>query len=164
MRRKTLAWTMALVLGGALLAPATRAGDQEWAVAGKVLTGIAALHLLTGMAPVPPPITLHPPVPPRVTVHSSRSRGHSYHRSSCSPQVSYRTHRKVYYRPAVVQRRQPAHCGTLVAPHCDNPVVVHMDGGRRIYQPRIHGHQAYMQIWSDVSRSWVTLKLYPSIY
>jgi len=63
---------LALVLAAALpLAPASTAlaGNQEWAVAGKILTGLLTLRVLhnaahRGQQPAPAPVMIRPGLPP----------------------------------------------------------------------------------------------------
>lgn len=46
----------------------------------------------------------------------------------------------------------------------DEPVIVTLEDGRRIYQPRVHGARAILQQWSDLEERWVDIREYPSVY
>jgi hypothetical protein len=66
-RMKTSALTWMAVAGMmATSTPTTKAGDREWAVAGKVLTGVAVGSILTRAFCEPPP-----PPPPTVVVYTA---------------------------------------------------------------------------------------------
>ena len=102
-----------IVLAVALLALAgsqvqnAKAGDREWAVVGKVLTGIAAVDILSHAfapqpayyAPAPAPVTYCPPAAPVV-----------YQPAPVFYQtpVVYRPAPTVIYRPPVYVRSAPA--------------------------------------------------------
>ena len=46
-----------------------------------------------------------------------------------------------------------------------DPVIRYIEcGTRRIYQPRIRGHVAYVQRWSSCDNNWVTIGTCESIY
>ena len=45
-----------------------------------------------------------------------------------------------------------------------DPVIVYLNSGRRLYQPRIHGHIAFVQIWSSYNQTWVTIGEHPSVW
>lgn len=45
-----------------------------------------------------------------------------------------------------------------------DPVIVYLESGRRLYQPRLRGHVAFIQIWSSYNQTWVTIGEHPSIW
>ena len=122
-----------------------QAGQREWATAGKILTGV-----VIGGAVL----------------------------NSCTPRATHT--RIVYERP--VYRPQPAYyfsdpprCERPVmrscppprfepAPECREPIIRYMADGRRLYQPPMHGHPAFIQVWSEVKDEWVSVKEHPSIW
>lgn len=122
-----------------------QAGQREWATAGKILTGV-----VIGGAVL----------------------------NSCTPRATHT--RIVYERP--VYRPQPTYyfsdpprCERPVmrscppprfepAPECREPIIRYMADGRRLYQPPMHGHPAFIQVWSEVKDEWVSVKEHPSIW
>jgi hypothetical protein len=151
----------AIVAAACLFPAASFAGDKEWATAGKILTGVVGLQFLQ-----------------KAHKHSSHSyssncgtRSHSYHRPHHSHSHGH-VHKQVTVvhaancgcsscRPApVVHRTTTIYKGTV--PHCSNPVVLEVNSTRRIFQPRIKGHTAYLQILDQ--GQWITLREYPSVY
>jgi hypothetical protein len=45
-----------------------------------------------------------------------------------------------------------------------DPVIIDTADGRRLYQPRIHGHPAFIQVWSDYHGEWIIVSQHPSIW
>ncbi len=45
-----------------------------------------------------------------------------------------------------------------------DPVIVYLESGRRLFQPRLRGHMAFIQIWSSYNHTWVTIGQHPSIW
>ena len=178
MKRKfTLASATLLLF--ALVAPQASAGDKDWANAGKVLAGVVGFGILHNALSSNHHGSHHGSRHSTTYYSSSRSypscRSTSY---SYRPSYNYR-HQPTYYHTEVI-RPVPTpvyHTTTVVrepvpvytpapAPVVSgsNPVVVPLENGRRLFQPRIKGHVAYLQVYSEHSGSWVTLKEYPSLY
>ena len=78
MKTRYTATCTALVLAGLAVQPVAHAGDREWAVAGKVLTGIAAVGVISRLVEPAPTVVYQPapvvyqtvvaaPPPPQVT-------------------------------------------------------------------------------------------------
>jgi hypothetical protein len=63
-------------------------------------------------------------------------------------------------RPPVCEIRQVV---VIEQPRTE-PIIQYLEDGRRIYQPPVRGCTAYLQIWSEVSREWVSIREYPSIW
>ncbi len=196
---KTLSQTkLGAALGATLIAmtalwPApAQASDKEWATAGKVLAGLAAVAVVGQAARhydsdsryertvyvrpesryCPPPVSYCPP-PRRV-----------FFVPSYRPVVEYRTVQ--YVTPAPVVREiivQPAppppaekveiHNHYESAPPAaatpptasdGDSVIVNIEEGRRLYQPKVRGAKAYLQVWSELEQKWLSVKEYPSIY
>lgn len=63
--------------------------------------------------------------------------------------------REVYYMPA---------CPPPVyyAPPPPRPVVVHSGYGRRLYQPPVPGHPAFIQVWDGCG--WRSVGTHPAVY
>lgn len=170
MTRNLTASVLALVLFAAVATPQhAHAGNDEWSTAGKILAGVVGLSVLSQM---------HQDSNQHRATHRNRSTRTEYrHRSSpfrnnCR-QPAVVQHETVY----VSQPARPAPCITpapYVAPArpapryvpdlSEGPVVVSLEDGRRLFQPRIRGAKAYMQVWSEVTSEWITIKEYPSIY
>jgi hypothetical protein len=112
MKKALIVIVATAMLVGALAAPA-RAGDREWAIAGKVLVGLAVLDAIAEPCR-PAPIVYHQPVyPAPVVVH----RPVIYPRPVVYP-------RPVIVHPPVVYTR-PAYCPPRVIhrrPHFRPPV------------------------------------------
>ena len=162
----------AVVAVACMLPSASFAGDKEWATAGKILTGVVGLQFLQ-----------------KAHKHHSSSHHHrSYSHSTCKTRSHshshYRPHRTHSHSHGHVQKQvtvvHAANCGCSTCrpapvvhrttttiykgaiPHCANPVILEVNSTRRIFQPRIKGHTAYLQILDQ--GSWITLREYPSVY
>ncbi|MFT5127977.1 MAG: hypothetical protein ACI8W8_001585 [Rhodothermales bacterium] len=189
MTRKFTIATATLLLF-ALVAPQASAGDKDWANAGKVLAGVVGFGILHNALSSNHHGSHHRSRHSTTYYSSSRSypscRSTSY---SYRPSYSYR-HQPTYYQREVIRpvptpvyhtttvvresapvyRPAPAPVYVPAAPapaptvSGSNPVVVPLENGRRLLQPRIKGHVAYLQVYSEHSGSWVTLKEYPSLY
>ena len=167
---------VALAVLVATAMPATTfAGDKEWATAGKILTGVIGLKVLQGA---------------HDRHHDSRHQREVYQSTRCRTVPTYRTtYRQSYshgqncactrcrppapvcqpqtviireYVPAPAPVREPVREYVPVAPKCNTPIVSQINSTRRIFQPKIRGHVAYLQILDQ--GEWITLREYPSIY
>jgi hypothetical protein len=111
------------------------AGQREWATTGKILTGFVIGGILG---------------------------------SACHAQPAYTRTEVVYERPVYVTRYVERVCPRPVCSETvvvrTQPIVVYLADGRRIYQPAVHGCAAYIQVWSEVTGEWVSVKQYPSIW
>ncbi|MDE0839579.1 MAG: hypothetical protein OSB41_11080 [Kiritimatiellae bacterium] len=146
--------------------PMAQAGDSEWATAGKVLAGAAALHVFSGSSN-----RHHKDV--YVEQHVYRSRGHHQPKrysssSSCgtSRRVTTYTSRHNNHghsrRHVKVDRCDGCH---RVRSQCRcGPVVISLCEDRRVYQPRIRGHVAYIQERRSCDDRWVTVRSCASIW
>ncbi|MDZ4198751.1 MAG: hypothetical protein U1E27_05630 [Kiritimatiellia bacterium] len=136
--------SMVLALaGGAWTMPEARAGQKEWATAGKILTGVMAAQIL---------LDRHPPTPvyrERVVVTRHSDRRFHGERESYS---SRSAHRPYHVEPV------RAHC----APRIVEPIILPAGPGRRLYQPPVSGHPALIQEWR--CGSWVTVGTHPSLW
>jgi hypothetical protein len=166
--------TAALLLF-ALVTPQASASDEDWATAGKILAGVVGLGVLhNAFSDGHNHYRSY-----RSTTYYSSNRSYPSCRSSSysyRPSYSYRYRPTTYYRTEVMRPvrapvyhtttvvREPAPVIAPAPPLSQEPVVVSLENGRRLYQPRIKGHVAYLQIYSEHSRSWVNLKEYPSLY
>lgn len=94
----------ALALAGLAAMPAARAGDREWAVAGKVLTGIAAAHVISrAIEPAPTVVYQYAPAP-----------------------VVYQTAPPVYVAAAPVAPPAPVYAPTTAVVYQPAPTVVYV--------------------------------------
>lgn len=154
----------ALILVGTLGIPQkARAGDHEWSTAGKILTGLVAFQVLGGI------IKHEQGIHRRTAVSQSRSIYNSTPRRTprhCRPAIDWRpAPRSVHQRPCprtrtiIVEKT----CRPVVR-HRSKPIIVKLEDGRRLYQPRVHGHKAFLQVFSEVSGEWVSIREYPSIW
>ncbi|MEI9960166.1 MAG: hypothetical protein WDM76_03245 [Limisphaerales bacterium] len=101
MKKMILTVTAIIALAAASLQSA-RAGDREWATAGKVLTGVVAADVLIHAVapqprcmtyyPAPAPVVYCPPPRPQVVVIHNWSPA-----SYCGPTVVYSSPRPVRY-------------------------------------------------------------------
>lgn len=135
------------------------AGDREWSTAGKILTGLVAAHVISDVV-----------VADRGSYNRTKSRWSIPKRRSnysCKPQK--RKHRKQFYsrrnhRSTIASERSSNLHSGFVVPECDDYVIVRIENGRRIIQPRVRGVTAYLQVYSKVCNEWVTIEEYPSIW
>lgn len=171
-----------VVAAGLLSAQPARAGEKEWAVAGKVLTGIVAFNVLNDV------------------VNGDRDHRPSQCREPRydNTRVVVREYDHAAYRPVIHHRRQePVRVETRVVTvrsddQCDpypryydrsdagrgsryarshrrtvvrrDPIIRHLSRGRRIYQPPVRGHKAFIQVYSTVERRWVNVRECESIW
>jgi len=142
---------------------AVEAGDKEWATAGKILTGLVVLGALTDAnhryygnhyANV------------RYEQPQQRYR-HRYNRGTTTRRTTYKRLRSNWcdrYDSPRVSTRWPVY-RTETYEYRTDPVIRYIEyGTRRIYQPRIRGHVAYVQRWSSCDNNWVTIGTCESIY
>jgi hypothetical protein len=61
-----------------------------------------------------------------------------------------------------VRQCEPVREYRPVVPVCNTPIISQVNSTRRIFQPRIRGHIAYLQILDQ--GQWTTLREYPSIF
>jgi hypothetical protein len=160
--QRTFALISAVVIGLALLqGPRAQAGDQEWAVVGKVLTGVVAAHILFGEPEIrtrtvvvhrsPPPVVHVPrPCPPRVAPapRYHHPRGRAYGQTRKDNRHHCHLHR---YHERCDRTRGHA-------------VIRQLSRTRRIYQPRVRGHVAFIQERSNHGHDWVTISTCRSIW
>lgn len=177
---------LALTIAGLTPQPA-QAGDEEWATAGKILTGVVAGHILTHGLPTTSRrhVTVHETrvirshrrsVPRRcrpVWRPASRSRlsivvkidGHDkhHHGRGCKP------HR--YERGSKGHRGHDRH--GHVKKHSRHPhrdfdgcghIIHRVVPRKRLYQPRVHGHPAFIQVRRGRSGDWKNVRKHPSIW
>jgi hypothetical protein len=141
MKTRTTPLLLAMALGLGAMAPRAMAGDREWAVAGKVLTGLAAASVVSRILDPAPcagttaVVYQHPPVyvvaqpapvaPPAPVAYVAPP-----------PTVVYATPPVVYAAPPVVYAAPPVY----IAPH---PVVV--PAPAFVHRPRwgFHGHVVF---------------------
>ncbi len=154
MKRSLLSTTAAACLVLAVIGTsATHAGDREWSTAGKILSGAVAFSLLDNAL--------------GHRKRHVRHRERAYSGPNCPPRYRHPRPRRHHFRR---DRRQYNHRYTK--PHrpakrikgCDDDVIVHIENGRRIMQPRVKGATAYLQVYSEVCHEWVTIEEYPSIW
>lgn len=145
MKTKWIAGLMIAGLCGTILVPAPAlAGKKEWATAGKILTGVMAVQLLSNCGSRYERETVVVHKQPTVIRYASRrptryrhDRARSY-RSPCRP--------------------------TRTGGHRSNLVVINQGPDRRVCQPRIHGHPAFVQVWSECDNEWINIREHPSIW
>jgi len=100
--KKMILTAVALTLVGAGIQNA-RAGDREWALAGKVLTGVFAASVIT-----------HAVVQPRPVYYSAPAYSYGY---APAPTVVYAPPPPVYFAPPpVVVYRAPVYAAPVCAP------------------------------------------------
>ncbi|MFT5239416.1 MAG: hypothetical protein ACI9X0_000376 [Kiritimatiellia bacterium] len=164
MKSGTILILAAAVTTQMVATPMAQAGDSEWATAGKILAGAAALHVFSGDRH-------HNDV--YVEQHAYRSRGHHQPRlyssgSSCgtSRRVTtytsrYNSHDRSHRR---VRENRCDTCNHLRSQCSCGPVVISLCKDRRVYQPRIRGHIAYIQEWRSCDNRWTTVRTCASIW
>ena len=148
MKTRTTPLLLATALGLGAVAPRAMAGDREWAVAGKVLTGLAAASVVSRILdPAPcagttavvyqqPPVYVVAPPPPVVVAPAPVAPPAPVAYAAPAPPVVYATPPVVYAAPPVVYAAPPVY----VAPP---PVVV--PAPVFVHRPRwgFHGHVVF---------------------
>jgi len=152
--------TLILAVGLALPSPA-RAGDKEWARAGKVLTGLVVVGALTQAihAAPPPPVCVMERtvfVGPPVTWAPRYDAG----------PAGYDQNWTLTYETRYFQGRRMERCPRVRGRHGHPPreIVLPYGHGRRLYQPGVRGHQAFIQQWSPRDGRWVVIGGHPSLW
>ena len=166
---------MVLALG---LPTRSYAGNKEWATAGKILTGVVAAHVLVNGFPVQ--VGRRPTVVQRTIIREYRTPNcrveqyssrysiprSRYHRSSYYESRGRRHQPKRHYsgrRPKDGGSHQPKHHYSGRRPK-DGGVTIWVSGNKRVYQPRVKGHDAFVQKRSFSGHPWVSVKKHPSIW
>ncbi len=153
---KTVSWSLGVAVSVAMALPAPlRAGDKEWARVGKVLTGLAAVGAVAYAVRPPPPPSVYVPCYP-----------------SASERVIYVEREPVIIRErvAVVLPSTPSRrwgyseWGRSSCEDGTREIVIQTEPGRRLYQPAVRGHIAFVQEWDSCRREWVTKGSHPSIW
>lgn len=155
--------TLAIVAAFCCMPRTAEAGDKEWAAAGKILTGLVVLDALTGAN--------HRYYGKRYTNVCYEQPQQAYRRKhnwgTTARTTTYRRQRSNWrdrYDSPRVNTRWPAYRTEAYGCRTD-PVIRYTEyGTRRIYQPRIRGHVAYVQRWSSCDNNWVTIGTCESIY
>ena len=165
---------MAIGMAGVLAAAAVQpqvcqAGQKEWATAGKILTGVVVAGILSDMCSTRTvTYTRSAVVAPAPVMHHRYVAASYVARPPCPVQswapVSRCEQRVVECPPPVVEYRPPVVVCAPPAPVRTEPIVVYTVDGQRLYQPAVHGHAAYVQVWSAVQGEWVSIREYPSIW
>ncbi len=121
MKTQFAAVCTATALSAWALHPVAQAGDREWSLAGKVLTGVAAAHVLSHIidpgprvyyppqptvvyqtAPAPVVYVASAPVAPAAPAYASAPTTAVVYQTAPPPQVVYVAAPPVYYAPAPV--------------------------------------------------------------
>ena len=158
MKKTNKTWYFLILMSLLIVAPKSSfAGDREWATAGKILTGIAAANVVGQ-------VFYNSSYPARNKYdyrrrpfHRKRKFIRRQNRKYNNCKISSRPYRR--NRPIEFSRR-----GYSSSVECDDPIIVCVEEGRRIYQPRVKGATAYLQVYSKACNEWVTLEEYPSIW
>ncbi|MCF7838489.1 MAG: hypothetical protein K9N49_07645 [Candidatus Marinimicrobia bacterium] len=164
MKTRTMQWIGCVALGALVgaIPPAAQAGQKEWATAGKILTGVVAYQALQGV--------LSPSHTERVTTTTVVHHPAPVYRARSVRTTTYRTRRApLPYRHHPVPA--PGYCPSPAPPVVIHhsypppaPITVYQSGHRRLYQPAVPGHPAFVQQWSPWENRWVTIQDHPSIW
>jgi hypothetical protein len=130
-----------------------QAGQREWATAGKILTGVVVGGVLMNACKARTAETEVVYERPVVYRYCTVERFHGPPR--CEPPVMRAC-------PPPPPPPPPPRCVREPAPR--EPIVRYLDDGRRLYQPPVLGHKAFIQVWSEVKNEWVSIKEHPSIW
>lgn len=155
--------TLAIIAAFCCMPRTAEAGDKEWAAAGKILTGLVVLDALTGAN--------HRYYGKRYAnvryEQPQQAYRRNHNRGATVRTTTYRRQRSNWrdrYDSPRVNTRWPAYRTETYECRTD-PVIRYIESGtRRIYQPRIRGHVAYVQRWSSCDNNWVTIGTCESIY
>jgi hypothetical protein len=157
--KQIIAVGMAGVLAAAVCVPRpATAGQKEWATAGKILTGVVVAGLLAD-ACMARPAYVQSEVTVTRPVYERRVVSTTYHpRPHCT--FVRPAPRVIVERQVVVQAPPPP----PPPPPRTEPIVIYQADGRRLYQPPVHGHKAFIQVYSEMTGEWVSIKEHPSIW
>lgn len=146
MKTMVAAGMAGLMMAAAAMPGTAQAGQREWATAGKILTGVfvgGAVLNACGSRPTRTEIVYERPV----------------HR----PQPVYRYYGPQRCEPPVMRTCPPPRYER--APVCrEQPIIRYLGDGRRVYQPPVHGCRAVIQVWSEISEQWVSVRECASIW
>jgi hypothetical protein len=152
--KKLLAGCLVGVMGVTAGMPATgQAGQREWATAGKILTGVVIGSVLAEACLARPAVVCRREV---VVERPMLVPCRVVERRYCGPphmEISVTTTRR-WVEPGYCHHR----------PVRTEPVIIYHGYGRRLYQPPVHGHPAFLQVYSEVRGEWVSVREHPSIY
>lgn len=143
MKKMVTAGVAGLMMVAAGMPATAQAGHREWETAGKILTGAVIGGIIHSACTAPSPA--------RPVFYEHREYRH-FQRPDGPPHC---------VRPPVPPCPPPRHD---VMPSCRGPIILNMEDGRRLYQPPEQGHVAYIQVWSSVSKQWISIAEYPSIW
>ncbi len=171
--------TMALgiALAALLAAPRpvlARGHDRGWATAGKILTGMVILGAIS-QAVQPPPaysyetertVYVERPVYVDRTVYVERPAPVVQAPTVIYDGVDYVETPVITYETRYYQGRRMEGCPRVYtrSRHVPREIVIPHGHGRRLYQPGIRGHEAFVQEWSPHSKTWRVIGGHPSIW
>lgn len=158
MKKRILIPTITAIITISLFSSTTTyAGDKEWATAGKILTGIVAANVIGDLFVSERYVQVKQPGYKRRGYNKCRPKKRYYKNDYYSADISWRSSDGYPRRSGPKKRYKNAW-------KCADPIIVHIEKGRRIYQRRVKGATAYLQVYSDVCNEWVNIKEYPSIW
>lgn len=167
----TLAAAAVLVTALAASTPQAHAGRDEWATAGKILTGVVVAKVLTDHLDRDDDykkVTVRETRVIRRTTHGGTVRTGHYGRGRSHHQ-KLQNHRRGYRHPRQYQRPRGYRNHYRRDNNCHSGfdrgrIIVEINTYRRLVQPRVHGHPAFIQRRPYVGHPWITVRKHPSIY
>ena len=158
MKRPMLIGIITAILAICFMNPSTMyGGDKEWAVAGKILTGVVAANVIGDLFVSDRYVEVKRPRYNRRKNNNCRPKRRYYKDNTYSTDITWRRSHEYRQRSRAKKRYKKTW-------KCADPIIVHIEKGRRIYQPRVKGATAYLQVYSDVCNEWVNIEEYPSIW
>ncbi len=175
-RRSMSAFLAILILGLTASLTPLHAGDKEWARVGKgvgIVTGVSVLHQLMW---VRPHVRVRYKYAHRVS--DFRHSRCTHHRQSPRTVVVHKPAKPVKEKSTSYiestdktsltgeKTKKGSLSGDTSGRKIEDATAVIFDlgNGRRLYQQKIKGKKAQLQVWSEVEKRWVGIKEYPSLY
>lgn len=189
-----IAGTMTGVLGLLFTAAPVKAGDQEWAVAGQILTGLAVFNVLHQLAQPPQyyyespptvyvdrPVYIEQPVyypqpgypaptavtPPPVPAQEQPMYAPTVYTPTRYAPTPYEPAPIITYETRYYEGRRMEGCPRIYyrdPSFAPREIMMPYGPGRRLYQPGIRGHAAYIQQWAPNQGVWVTVGTHPCLW
>lgn len=131
-------------------------------LAGAAVAGAVAQHVVHGPPPSPPPGNYPMPPPPPEVMRPPMVAPPELMPPELMPPEFPSPELMPLVNTAVAISRMGE---VIYSSRCySSPIIVMLENGQRLYQPAVHGHPAYIQVWSSIHNDWISIKEHPSIW
>ena len=165
--KKAMIVISAMLMATQLIPSTTLGGDRTRGVARPVLAGtVIASAVMQHMIHGPPPSrSWNPPEPPMPPPEDFEMMPPPPPGEPPMPPpalygVMQKAARIERMERVVTERRNMNERGATR----NAPVIIQLEDGRRLFQPAIHGHPAFIQVWSSIQNEWISITEHPSIW